>query len=95
MPENVGVVQRRRPALQRVQVMPRVQHLLVLAIATRVRGNHLSALHDVQPFDVGFDRYAREGGTTRHAVAVAVVADHLVLVGLGRLQHTGVEGVGR
>jgi hypothetical protein len=75
--------------------MPRVKHLLVLAIATRVRGDHLSALHDVQPFDVGFDCYGLEGGTTRHAVAVGVVADHLVLVGLGRLRHARIEGIGR
>jgi hypothetical protein len=95
VPKNVGVVQRRRPALQRVQVMPRVQHLLVLAIATRVRGEHLSALYDVQTFDLGFDRYCLESGGTRHAVAIGVVADHLVLVGLGRLHHTRIEGMGR
>lgn len=93
MPKNVGVVQRRRPALQRVQVMPRVQHLLVMAIATWVCGDHLALVHDVQAFDIGFDRYRPEGGGTRHAVAVAVIADHLVFVGLGRLPHAGVKGI--
>jgi hypothetical protein len=93
VPKDVGMVQRRRSALQRVQVMPRVEHLLVLAIATRVRGDHLSALHDVQPCDISFDRYHPEGRRRRHAVAIAVVADHLVLVGLGRLQHAGIEGI--
>lgn len=79
------MVQRRRSALQCVQVMPRVEDLLVLAIATRVRGDHLPALHDVYTLNIGFDRYRPEGGGTRHAVTVGVVADHLVLVGLGRL----------
>jgi hypothetical protein len=75
--------------------MPRVQHLLVLAIATRVRGDYLSALPEAHSIDVGFDRYGPEGGTTRHAVAIGVVADHLVLIGLGRLRHTGIEGMRR
>lgn len=95
MPENVGVVQRRRPALQRVQVMPRVENLLMLAVAAWVRGDHLAVLHDVHTRDVGFDRYRLEGGAARYAVAVGVVADHLVLIGLGQLHHAGVEGMGR
>lgn len=63
----------------------------MLAIATRVRSNHLAIAHDVHPFDVGFDRHRLEGGDARHAVAIAVVADHLVLVGFGRLHHAGIE----
>ena len=95
VPKNVGMVQGGRPALQRVQVMSRVEDLLMLAVTTRVCGDHLALLHDVKAFDVGFDRYGLEGGATRHAVAIGVVADHLVLVGLGRLQHARVEGVRR
>lgn len=95
VPKDVGMIQRRGPALQCLQVMTRVKDLLVLTITTRVRGDHLATLHDVQPFDVGFDRYRLEGGTAWHAVAVGVVADHLVLVGLGRLHHAGIEGIGR
>jgi hypothetical protein len=91
--KDVGVVHGGWPALQRVQVMSRVEDLLVLAIATRVRGDHLPALHKVHPFDVGFDRYRPEGGGAWHAVAVRVVADHLVLVSLGRLHHAGIEGI--
>lgn len=93
VPKDVGMVHGGRPALQRVQVMTRVEHLLVLAIATRVRGDHLAALHDVHTLDVGFDRYRREGGAAWHAVAVAVEADHLILVGLGRLHRAGIEGI--
>jgi hypothetical protein len=93
VPEDVGVVHGRRPALQRVQVMSRIEDLLMLAVATRVRGDHLAALHNVHTLDVGFDRHGLEGGAAWHAVAVAVVADHLVLVSLGRLQHAGVEGM--
>jgi hypothetical protein len=93
VPKDVGMVHGGRPALQRVQVMTRVEDLLMLAIATRLRGDHLAALHDVQPFDVGFDRYRPEGGVAWHTVAVAVIADHLILVGLGRLHHAGIEGI--
>lgn len=93
VPKDVGMVQRCRPALQRVQVMARIEDLLMLAIATRMRGNHLSVLHDIHPFDVSFNRDRREGGVARHTVAVTVVADHLILVGLGRLHHAGIEGI--
>lgn len=85
MPKDIGVVHYRRSALQRVQVMPRVEYLLVLAVATRMRGDYLSALQNVHSFDVGFDRYRPEGDVAWYAVAIGVVADHLVLVGLGRL----------
>lgn len=34
--KDVGVVQRRRPTPQRVQVMPRIEDLLVFAVRTRV-----------------------------------------------------------
>jgi hypothetical protein len=92
VPQDVGMVQRRRPALQRVQVMPRLENLLMLAIAAGVRGDHLPVLHDVYTFHVGFDGHGLEGGRARYAVAVRVVADHLILVCLGRLHHAGVEG---
>lgn len=95
MPKNIGVVQCRRPALQRVQVMSWVEDLLMVAVATRLRGDYLTTQQDVHTFDVGFDRYRPEGGVAWHAVAVAVVADHLVLVGLGRLRHAGIEGMRR
>jgi hypothetical protein len=95
VPKDVGMIQRRRPALQRVQVMTWVKDLLVLAVTTRVRGDHLASLHDVQPFDVGFDRDRLESGGAGHAVAVGAEAYHLVLVGLGRLHHAGIEGTRR
>jgi hypothetical protein len=94
VPKDIGMIQRRRSALQRVQVMTRVEDLLLLAVTTRVRSDHLATLHDVQSCDVGFDRHGLEGGGTRHAVAVGVVADHLILVRLGRLHHAGIEGIG-
>jgi hypothetical protein len=75
--------------------MPRIEHLLVLTVATRMRRDHLAALHDLDLLDIGFDRDDLEGGAARHAITVAVVTHHLVLVRLGRLQHAGIEGVGR
>ena len=92
--EDVGVVQRRRPALQRFQVVLRVEDLRVLGVGAGVRGDHLAAQDHVDTFDVRLDRHGLEGGRPRHAVAVGVKADHLVLVRLGRLEQAGVEGAG-
>jgi hypothetical protein len=91
-PEDVGVVQRRRPALQSAEVMLRVEDLLVLAVAARVRGQDLAAQHDRDAVDVALDRHRLEGGGARRAVAVVVEAGHLVLIDLGRLADARVEG---
>jgi hypothetical protein len=90
--KHVGMVQCRRPASQGVQVMPRIEDLLVFVIRTRVRGNHLAAQHHVHTLDVGLDRHRLEGGAARHAVTIGVQANHLVLVHLGRLRQARIEG---
>jgi len=91
-PEDVGVVQCRRPALQGAEVMLRVEDLLVPAVAAWVHGNYLAAEHDLHAVDVALDRHRLEGGRARHAVAIVVEADQLVLIDLGRLADAGVEG---
>lgn len=91
--KDVGVVQGGRPALERVQVMPRVEDLLVPAVGARVRGDHAAGLDHVEAVDVGLDRDGLEGSRARHAVAVTVVADRLILVRLGRLHDARIEGV--
>lgn len=89
--EDLGMVQRRRPALQTLQIMPRIEDLLVPAIRARMRGNHLAAQHHVDAFDVGFDRHGLKRGTTRHAIAVVVEAHRLILVRLGGLPDARIE----
>jgi hypothetical protein len=91
--KNVGMVQRGGTALQRVQVMTRIENLLVLAVGTWMGGDHLAAQHDLDSIDVALDRHRLKGGTARHAVAVVVEARHLVLVDLGRLHDAGIEGM--
>ena len=91
--EHVGMVQRRRPALQAAQIMLRVEHLLVLAVAARMRRDHLATEHDVDALHIALDRHRLEGGGARRAVAVVVEAGHLVLIDLGRLADARVEGV--
>lgn len=95
MAKDVGVVQGGGPPLQGVQVMLGIQHLLVPTITTRMRGDDLAATDQLHALDIRFDRDGLEGSATRHAVAVAVITDHLILVGLGRLHHTRIEGIGR
>jgi len=91
--KDVGVVQRRRPALQRLQVMARVEHLLVAAVTARVRGDHVGTPDHLDAVDVDLGRDVLEGGRARHAVAVGVDADGLILVHPGGLKYAGIEGI--
>jgi hypothetical protein len=93
--KDLGMVQRRRPTPQRVQVVPRLDDLLVTPIRARVAGDDLALTNHVQAVDVGLERHGLEGGAARHAVAVGVEADHLVLVHLGRLHEARIEGIRR
>lgn len=93
--EDVGMVQRRGPALQRAQVVLRVKDLLLPVVTARVRGHDLAPQHHVDPLDIQLDGHGLEGGGAGHAIAVVVAADHLVLVHLGRLHDARVEGTVR
>jgi len=89
--KDVGVVERRRPMLQGTQVVLRIENLLVPTVGTGMRGDHLSAQHHIDAVDVGFNRDGLERRRTRHAVAIGVEADHLILVGLGGLGDARIE----
>jgi hypothetical protein len=89
--ENIGVIQSRWAALQAIEIVLRIEDLLVPAVAARVRGDELPAQHNVNPLDVNLDRHSLKGGRTRHAVAIGFIADHLILVDLGRLKDIGIK----
>lgn len=93
--KDVGMVQRRRPTIQPVEIVRRIEDLLVTAVRARVRRNQLVTQHHVDPFHVGLDRHGLEGSLTWHAVAVGLVADHLVLIDLGCIENAGIERVRR
>jgi hypothetical protein len=91
-PEDVGMVEGRRPPLQSAQIMLRVEDVLVLGIRARMRRDDLAAEHHGDVVHIGLHGHGLEGRRPRHAVTVVVVAHRLVLVGLGRLDDAGVEG---
>jgi hypothetical protein len=91
--KDVGVIQRRRPALQAAEVVLGIEDLLVPAVATRMRGDHLAAEHHVNAVDGRLDGDGLESSRARHAVAVIVETHHLVLVGLGGLDDTRMEAL--
>jgi hypothetical protein len=84
--KHPGVIQRRRPALQRFQVMTRIEHLLMPAVTARLRGDHLAAQHHVHALHVELHRDVLERRRTRHAVAIGIHADRLIFIHSGRLQ---------
>jgi hypothetical protein len=91
--KHIGVIQRRRPSLQRAQIMMRIEDLLVFAVRARMRGDHLTAQHDGHLLDVGLDRHCLKSRTARHAIAVMVETHCLVFVGAARLHDAGIEGM--
>jgi hypothetical protein len=88
---NVGVVQRRRLARQRHQVMQRVEHLHALGVTPGVAGDDLATRHHLDALDIGLHRDRAEGVRARHAVGVVIETHRLVFVHLGRLGYAGVE----
>lgn len=91
--KDVGVIERRRPALQGAEVVLRIEDLLVLAVGARMRGDHLAAEHHCDAVDGRLDGDGLERSRARHAVAVVVETHHLVLVGLGGLNETRMEAL--
>lgn len=88
---NVGVVQRRRFARERHQVVQRIQHLLIVPVRAAVLGDDLAPRDDRDVPHVGLDGHTLKGIDARHAVLVAIETHRLVLVHAGRLFQTGVE----
>src|SRR5689334_1301549 len=89
------MIQRGGPAAQGGQIVQRVEHVLVAAVAAGMPRYHLSTLDDLNTVDVALDRHRSVGAATRHAVAIAVEMNRLVLVHLRRLADAGIEAVRR
>jgi hypothetical protein len=89
--KDVGVIERRWPALQGAEVVLRIEDLLVLAVRARMRGDHVAAEHHVDAVDGRLDGDGLKSRRARHAVAVVVETHHLVLVGLGGSDDTRME----
>jgi len=91
---DFGVVQRRRLAPQRHQIVQRIEHLHPLGIRTHVAGDDLTLGHHGDVLDIGLHGDRRERVRTRHAVGVVIETHGLVLVHLGHLRHARVERSG-
>jgi hypothetical protein len=90
--KDVRVVQRRRLAVERLQVVLRIEALLVRPIRPRMPGDHLAVGDHLDVVHVALDRHRLKCRRARRAVAVVVEAHRLVLVHLGRLEDTRIEG---
>ena len=88
---DVGVIQCRRLACQRHQIVQGIEHLLVVPVRTPMVGNHLAASDDVHVRHVRLDGHTLKGVQARHAVAVAIEVHRLVLVHAGRPLQARIE----
>jgi len=86
------MIQCRRLALQHLQVMLRIETLLVPLIQARMPGDYLAAGHDLDVVHIALDGHGLKGGRPRRTVAIVVEAHGLILVHLGRLEDTRIEG---
>ena len=94
-PVHVRVVQRRRAAAERYQVVQRIEHLVARFVAPPVAGNHPLFRYNVHPIDVALDRHRFKSPRARHTVPHLVEMHQLVLVDLARLRHARIKGVPR
>jgi len=92
-PVHVRVVQRRRPAAERYQIVQRVEHLVAWLVTAPVAGNHAVFHHNVHPIDVAFDRHRLKSPGARHAVLHLVEIHQLILVDLPRLHHARIKAM--
>jgi hypothetical protein len=76
---------------ERGQVVQRIEHLLALAIRAIVPGHEHSVADDLDAIDVCFYRDRGEGMPPRHAVAILLPGDCLVLVDLTDFADCGFE----
>ncbi len=76
---------------QRGQVVQRIEQLLALAIRAIMPGHEHSVADDFDAIDVCFDRDRGEGMPPRHAVAILLPGDCLVLVDLADFADRGFE----
>ena len=91
IPEDVGMVQSRRPSSQADQVMQWLKDLLMLLIPARVPGHDLRAGHHLDAVHVALDGYRGKGVSPRHAIAIAVELHGLVFVDLGWPHDAGIK----
>lgn len=91
--KDVGVVQRRWPAVEAVHIVFRKQDLLVPAIGARVCGDRFAPQHHFDAVHVNLDGDLLKSGRPGHAVTVGVTTHLLVLIDLGRLIEAGIERV--
>jgi hypothetical protein len=88
---DVGVIEIGWLESESGQVVQRIEHLLTLAVGPLVLGNQLSVADDFDAIDVRFYRDRGEGMPPRHAVAILLPGDRLVLVDLADLAYRGFE----
>ncbi len=88
---DVGVIEVGGLHAERGQIVQRIEHLFALAVRSFVLGDALAVAADLDAIDVGPHRDRGEGMPPRHAVAVLLPGDRLVLVDLADLAHRRVE----
>lgn len=88
---DVGVIEVGRLHAERGQVMQRIEHLLTLAVGPVMLRKQPAVAADLDAIDVRPHRDRGKGVPSRHAVAVLLPGDSLVLVDLADLAHRGVE----
>ncbi len=88
---DVGVIEVGWLHAERGQIVQRIEHLLALLVGPLVLSHPLAVAADLHAINVRFHGDCGEGVTPRHAVAVLLPGDRLVLVDLADLAHRGVE----
>jgi hypothetical protein len=94
-PVDIGMIERRRPATERGQVVQRIKDLQPRAIRALMPRDHLTRGHHFHVLHVSLDGYRLEGEHPRHAVGVAVKTNRLVFVDAPRPLQAGIEAVAR
>lgn len=80
---------------ERCQVMQWIEHLLALAIGAFMPGEEHAVAHDLDAIEESFHHHRGERLPPRHAVAILLPSDRLVLVDLADFADRRFEGTPR
>ena len=91
LPVDVRVIQRRRSASQRDQIMQWIEDLIAVFVTAGMPGHDRVVMHDLHAIDVAFDCHTLKRTVPRHAVTDVVEAGQLILVDLRGFANTRIE----
>lgn len=88
---DIGMIQRRRSALKRIQIMQRIEDLIAPVVTSGMNRHDGLAKKNLDAIDISLHCHRLKCALARNAVTDVVESGKLILVDLGGLPNAGIE----